>query len=626
MKAQTHFILLFMLSLLGVSVQASESLWRQDVRLIDEAWTKEYRAVQGTLSVPADSLEIDDPALIRRLYLTAVGRIPTVEELQRYLNSKDPDKWTHEVDRLLNSEGWVSHMSNWSADVFRLADRKVAGNNDTLVGYWNGQNWRYNKTWDSLVTEILTADGNAWLNPAAAFNIRIGEMPYAETGMMIRTLVGTTIECAQCHDHPFEDWTQEEFYELAAFWGGVKKSQDPLFGRDAKRWVQNTQEERGLENLKSFFNGFRKRIVGNYAEVNPKGRIKLPDDYRGTEFKPGEYVGARTPFGEKIQLSPTTNHGQALAQFAGWMTSPGNEQFSSVITNRMWRFVYGFPLYDPIDRYVPWSKTDFAELGATAQQVMLNQAFDLKAFQKVLLHTKGFRLRSNPQAQHSLDCLASRPLHRMSAEQVWDSLLALREEDPDDQTRRDRGGALSVGRQTLPFDVESVLLSESKEQMLLYLEQMVDTAVAQSEGGGRKVSEMRLRAQAPTLKNSSQTNVRASEIRSPAPEGHFLSIYGQSDRTSLNSKNTAPNLAQPLAMLNSKITQNIIYNKDSALRKSLKTAEDDKARIKLLFQTLYARKPNIIERNLIKKHISSKEDIQNLAHAMICSSEFLFIQ
>jgi|GEM_PF-6540475 len=606
--------------------------WRKAAYEIDQAWTLNYQEKREQLTLSAKQLDWNDPILLRRLYLVTVGRIPTVQELDTYLRSNDKHKWTKEVDRLLDSKGWVSHMSNWSADTFRLADFKVAGNRSTAIGHWNSEVWEKNKPWDDLINEIMTASGNTWNNPAAHFNVRMAEMPFAETGLMMRTLTGTSIECAQCHDHPFEDWTQEEFYEIAAFWGGVKKENNKSYVKELRQEIEAYKKSRNIENTNSLFNDLNRNAFFNGVNVQPTGSIQLPSDYRGSEFKPKQRIGARTPYGASIQLDPTIKNTNALQQFTQWMTSDSNLQFSSVITNRMWNQIFGFPLYDEIDKYKPWKKTDYPIVGKAAQQAMIGLSFDLKDFQRALLHTKGFRLVANSKAKNNADNLASRPIIRMSAEQVWDSLLALRINDPDGRVKRPKGGELYIKgnkKKSLNFNIQDLLNTSNLEELAGYYKQIIDAGYSAGEKTDENLidfSRVRVGLALPEINKKDSLYARASEIRSPSPSGHFLNLFGESDRSTLNSKSTDGNLAQALAMLNSEITDTIINRKDSALNTALLKFDSQREQIELLFRTLYAREANLTERNLISSEVLSSKDVQNLAHAMICSTEFLFIQ
>lgn len=119
---------------------------------------------------------------------------------------------------------------------------------------------------------------------------------------------------------------------------------------------------------------------------------------------------------------------------------------------------------------------------------------------------------------------------------------------------------------------------------------------------------------------------RASELPSPMPPGHFLSTFGQSDRTSINSANQYSHIAQPLAMINSPTTYSIIQDESSALNQSLAAIDEIQDKVKFLYRTFFAREPRLLERKKIISTVETEADVKNLAHAMLCASEFLVIQ
>ena len=126
------------------------------------------------------------------------------------------------IDKLLSSPDYVSNMYNFWADTLRLVERPqpniVA---DPFLGYVK-DSIRTNKKYDQWVYEMLTADGKTWENPAVGFQLRDDGMPLPYIDNTVRVFLGTQIGCAQCHDHPFDQWTQYQFYELAAFTAGTR--------------------------------------------------------------------------------------------------------------------------------------------------------------------------------------------------------------------------------------------------------------------------------------------------------------------------------------------------------------------------------------------------------------------
>ncbi|MEM7015645.1 MAG: DUF1549 domain-containing protein [Verrucomicrobiota bacterium] len=182
-----------------------------------------------------------DSEFVRRAYLEISGTIPTFDQTLDFLESTERDKRKLLIDQLLDSEGFVSHSFNQYADMLRL---KTRTNDfwifDTYVA-WVKESIAENKPYDEFVRQLLTSKGRLWDDPASGYFLRDRGMPLDNLSTTVGLFLGTEITCAQCHDHPFKDWTQMDFYRLAAFLG---QRQDRLYGRE---YGQMMRAERDLE-------------------------------------------------------------------------------------------------------------------------------------------------------------------------------------------------------------------------------------------------------------------------------------------------------------------------------------------------------------------------------------------
>ncbi len=163
-----------------------------------------------------------DEVFLRRVYLDVAGRIPTLEEATAFLDSVDSEKRAALIDELLNSPDYVSNFYNFWADALRLVDRPQANNiADPYLAYIK-DSIRTNQRYNAWVYEMLTADGKVWDNPAVGYQLRDEGMPLPYIDNTVRVFLGTQIGCAECHDHPFDQWSQYQFYQLAAFTVGTR--------------------------------------------------------------------------------------------------------------------------------------------------------------------------------------------------------------------------------------------------------------------------------------------------------------------------------------------------------------------------------------------------------------------
>ena len=149
------------------------------------------------------------------------GRIPTFSELSEFLESENEDKRAQLIDELLESEGYVSSYYNFWADILRVKSR---GRRTIMVSYqeWIKDSLRENLAYDKFVRELITSEGYVWDDPAVGYYLRDAGMPLDNMSNTAQVFLGTRMQCAQCHDHPFDKWTQKEYYHMAAYTIGLQ--------------------------------------------------------------------------------------------------------------------------------------------------------------------------------------------------------------------------------------------------------------------------------------------------------------------------------------------------------------------------------------------------------------------
>jgi hypothetical protein len=157
---------------------------------------------------------IDDATFVRRAYLDIAGRVPTIEEAENFHGSDYPRKRQQLITDLLESEGHMSHAYNYWADVLRINSALGIGAGQAEAAYqlWVKEAIRTNKPYDQFVRELVSARGMIWDNGAVGYYIRDRGMPLDNMSNTVRIFLGVRLECAQCHNHPFDKWTQMDFY------------------------------------------------------------------------------------------------------------------------------------------------------------------------------------------------------------------------------------------------------------------------------------------------------------------------------------------------------------------------------------------------------------------------------
>ena len=224
---------------------------------------------------------VSDFQFVRRVYLDAIGRIPTDQELASFYDDKRKDRRARLIDELLESPGHESHMFNWLADMLRVKDEYYRIGKTWTFHTWLKLQLRENRPWDELVNDMLTAEGRLGENGATAYLLRDASMPLDSLSNTLTTFLGANVACAQCHDHPFAEWTQRDFYEMASFFGST------AFDRvDTRKPAITLRDERfSKSNLVTLLQPNMERVV--YEE----GRAtEFPEDYAYDDAQPAEKV------------------------------------------------------------------------------------------------------------------------------------------------------------------------------------------------------------------------------------------------------------------------------------------------------------------------------------------------
>ncbi|WP_395717411.1 DUF1549 domain-containing protein [Prosthecobacter sp.] len=464
----------------------------------------------------------DDNTFVRRIYLDTIGRIPTTREATEFLNSKDADKRAKLIDKLLNSEAYVQHFFNYWADVLRLTSNGNQTGAITGAAYASfvKQSLRDNKPYDQFVRDMVAAQGKAWDNGAIGYYMRDRGMPLDNMANTVRVFLGTRIECAQCHNHPFDKWTQMQFYKMASFTYGVQ-TQDYDGGvmggvRDLlreqeeavrasikdperpKRPVINgkmTKEERAelekkfmaeqkqyeekmrevqkqrrdaQEKFRAENRGYNEsmndiRDTMRYTSVSLRERKPtLPHDYQYSDAKPRSAVEPGTMMGHECITKPGET---PLEAYARWMTSPENPRFTTVIANRLWKRVFGLALIEPLDELMDTSVPMIPEMEKHLEKLLIDLKYDMKAVLRVLYNTKAYQAQVTRQeyAPGTVYHFTGPLLRRMSAEQMWDSFVTLINPNPDmiNQANREQMDQRILQAKKIADSVESLTPEEA---------------------------------------------------------------------------------------------------------------------------------------------------------------------
>ena len=165
-----------------------------------------------------------DEHFLRRVYLDTVGLLPTAKEAEEFLASKAPDKRARLIDKLLDRPEFSEYWALKYTELFRAGTREAGPKGARIIYEWVKQSFLENKPYDKMVTELLLSQGAHLYGPGPSsfYNVSFDSNAPDHATNVSQFFLGTRIECAKCHNHPWEKWTQEDFYGFAAFFARVK--------------------------------------------------------------------------------------------------------------------------------------------------------------------------------------------------------------------------------------------------------------------------------------------------------------------------------------------------------------------------------------------------------------------
>jgi hypothetical protein len=625
----------------------SDPAWVKKTALeIDKRMAAGFQRAKVTPITPAD-----DARWLRRVYLDCIGRIPSHDEAKAFLDDTAPDKREKLVDRLVNSEGYVSHTYNWLADILRATSRLGTDGVRSGVPYlrWLRESVATNKPYNLMVHELLTTNGGGWEpgKGAVGYFERDRGMPLDNMSNTTRIFLGTHIECAQCHDHPYDTWKQKDFYQMAAFTHGLKTGTPNYEARKYVNELYNGDTADKDRTKREIYRWLQDNIYDFGVYDNGKGNIKLPFDFNGKGGKPHDVVPAKSIF-PGASGSRNRDMKDAREEFAEWITEPQNPRFTLIITNRLWKRAMGVGLFEPVDKFVMPSRDNENQGTAVSnpavleylQQVMKELNYDMRSFQKVLFNTRTYALGTNRDA---VDPAKPYPFHgrvvkRMSAEQIWDSMATLVVPDIDYR----KGNALShvavvqgrnLGKSV--YDVYKEVIAFKPAQITEWVNKV---AAGGAKGGGEEMmmdSSMMSSKDASAAAMMSDTGkwngynkelMRASELPSPTSPTHFLRKFGQSSREVIEGSSSDSDVTQVLSLINGHVEKNIVGDSRAVVYKAIDAAPTPEGKVKAAFLSILTRYPTPAEMDLMLAEAKKgREGVKNIIFALLNSNEFVFI-
>jgi len=605
--------------------------------------------------------KLDDPLLARRLYLKAAGRIPTHEELSSYLANSSKNKKTQLINQLVESSAFDSQMLNWWADLLRLQTRMRGGNQigaGQLYVHWVREQINKNVPFDEMAFNLITAEGYPWENGAVGYYLRDAGMPLDNMSNTTQIFLGTQMVCAQCHNHPFDRWTQMEYYQMASYTYGInsskggdiqskikkhfEKQSKGLSSKDKKKKVQSKEGLALRRSVQEMLRPLR------YGATHTNRKLTLPHDYQYDDGKPKSLISPSPIFDNPI----SEKGGESKVHMYGeWMTNSENPRFTKVIANRMWKKVFGRGLVEPVDDWRDDTVASIPELLELLEKLMVRVDFDLREFQRILFQVKAFE-HAAPAYIPNIETpyyFEAPILERMSAEQIWDSLVALSIPDSDERKqnakvidqRLERFKQYQEEIESLNGEKLTKLAKKGAKASKEINDEMEDLQkqLREAQEADDREAVAQLRKEYGKARNHQRTVFaklimgpdfevkslygnsgntysknerwkgfssqiyRASELQTPAQPGHFLQEFGQSDREIADNANKHASVTQALTLLNGTF-YGALFNKESPLMKKLSEAMNPQGKIKVLFLSILNREPTSDELKMCMAELS----------------------
>lgn len=665
----------------AVPRQQIQEISREIDRLIEES------LAQKDL-VPND--QVSDEVFLRRAYLDIAGRIPTYTETTRFLADESPEKRSHLIDELLDSKAFESHQFNYFADLLRLKSRLRNIPGQPYIDFVK-ESIQQNRPYDEFVRELITASGNyaEQGHGAVGYYLRDFGMPEDNMSNTIRVFLGTRLECAQCHDHPFDVWTQKDYFEMVAFTGGVLMRVEPP--------IDDAAELRQMQRKGNLPEDARRRLrqilqpLGYGVQGSGTGLARLPKDYQANDGEPNQVVTARTMFEKKELVIPQMDspkdkgkrrggnnrnrsdirgakHVDSRQAYAEWLTSPDNPRFTTVIANRMWKRAMGVGLIEPVDVMTDETVASHPALMEYLTEQMVALDYDLKQFLRAIYNTKTYQRSACLSDSEPLETYSFRGplLRRLTAEQLWDSLMTLAVDQIDDKSGPGNSNRSYAGmslqelyekakgmsaddflklatmsreelrkkqRQASPA-VSEMEMRQRNKQRAQFQQLRKQQQLARRNGDQEQVAKIKQQMQAMMQADrqrqtrGSADMVRASELSSPARPGHLLGEFGQSDRETIENSHQEPSVSQVLSLMNGYIETQIASNRGTQLMIQLDRSPTIAEKIDTAFLSLLNRYPTAEEKQIWLDEAATHGDTveSDLIWTLVNNSEFLFIQ
>ncbi len=307
-----------------------------------------------------------DAEFVRRVYIDLTGLPPSVEDVRAFLDDKRDTKIKREelIDTLVGSDPFVEQWTNKWGDLLQVNSKFLGVGGASAFRKWIREAVAANKPYDKFAYEILTASGSNMDNPPASY-FKTLRTPDAVMENTTQLFLAVRFNCNKCHDHPFERWTQDQYYDLAAYFSQMTLSEDPKY---------------------------KGQQIGGTNVEQPKPLVEVVKDAAAPEIKharTGENAKPHYPYQVKAEVGATDSR---RVQVAKWITSPNNPYFAKSYVNRIWGYLLGVGIIEPLDDIRAGNPATNPELLDRLTEEFVKSGFDTQNLIKTICKSRTYQL------------------------------------------------------------------------------------------------------------------------------------------------------------------------------------------------------------------------------------------
>jgi len=348
-----------------------------------------------------------DTEFARRIYLDLTGLPPSVLQLKEFLDDPKPshDKRNALIDQLVGNRDFVDYWTNKWADLLQVNRKFLGPEGASMFRDWIRNEIESNTPYDHFARKILTANGSNKENPAASY-YKILRDPEAIMENTTHLFLATRFNCNKCHDHPFERWTQDQYYEMSAYFARVSLKGDP---ESKDKFIGGTAVEG------------RKPLYEVVYEAD-KGEI--------THLRTGKATPPAFPY--DAEYGEPSEDGTRRDALASWMTSPDNDYFAKSYVNRIWGYLMGVGLIEPLDDIRAGNPPSNPELLDWLTQDFVDSGFDVQHLIRTICKSRVYQLSIETNEWNEDDAInfSHATPKRLPAEVLHDSIYFVTGSDP----------------------------------------------------------------------------------------------------------------------------------------------------------------------------------------------------